>query len=134
VLVHNDCGIEALRKIRAGLTDLEWDEFKFLIQGPKDGKVYINPLVPTTERLGFYKELAKMDDAGLKAFFNDFKAGDHAFRLAMVKQVDLIDVWKFANRNNFVVNISALRNNLLSLGYDDFKNIDFICWYRLKPV
>jgi hypothetical protein len=73
VLVHNSCGIEALRKIKTGLTDAEWLEFKNLIKNldPPSG-VPTTPIISTAEKLAFYKELAKLDDAALKVFYSRF--------------------------------------------------------------
>jgi Bacterial EndoU nuclease len=85
VLVHNQCGVGALSKIKTALSVDEWKVFQDLL---------INSRATTAERLVFYKELVKLDDVSLKAFFNDFKAGGLTFQRGIIKEVELIEVWK----------------------------------------
>ena len=85
ILVHNQCGVGALKQVKNALTESEWSIFQDLL---------INAKATTAERLVFYKELAKLDDVTLKSFFNDFKVGDLAFKRGLIKEIHLIDVWK----------------------------------------
>lgn len=78
VLVHNNCGIEALRKLRTAVTQEEWNDFAAAIRAISQADV------PTALRLPFYKELAKLDDAAFKAFIQNFKAGDVSVRASII--------------------------------------------------
>jgi hypothetical protein len=88
VLVHNNCGVEALKKIKDALNTISVDEWKTFQD------LLINSKATTAERLVFYKELAKLDDAILKAFFNDFKVGGLVFQRGIIKEAELVDIWK----------------------------------------
>ena len=107
VLVHNQCGVGALSQIKTALSVEEWRVFQDLL---------INARATTAERLIFYKELAKLDNPTLKAFFNDFKAGDLAFQRGIILSSELVSEWKsitvlstFARDLDFLKKIKELR-------------------------
>jgi hypothetical protein len=115
VLVHNSCNsIEALRKIRTGLSDAEWAEFKDLIRRlDPPSSIPTTPIISTAEKLSFYKELAKLDDVNIKAFFNDFKAGDVNFRLGVIKDPRLVNMLKDFKTTNISF-MSKIYDNFIS--------------------
>jgi hypothetical protein len=79
VLVHNNYGIEALKKIRDALNTLsvdEWNKFQDLL---------INAKATTAERIAFYKYLANLDDLSLKNYFKEFVEGGLSLQRGLIK-------------------------------------------------
>jgi hypothetical protein len=86
ILVHNSCQVEALNKLYPNVEKAIFDDFKTAINAVSESTV------PTALRVPFYKELAKLDDAALKSFIQDFKAGDLAFRANLIKNAGYLEL------------------------------------------
>jgi hypothetical protein len=88
VLVHNSCQVDALSKLYPNIAEAFWNDLKAAIAAISETEV------PTALRVPFYTELARLDEATLKAFIQDFKAGSTDFKAGLLKDPSLIDVWK----------------------------------------
>jgi hypothetical protein len=108
VLVHNQCGVGALKQVKNALTEAEWATFQDLL---------INAKATTAERTVFYKELAKLDEAGLKKFFEDFKTKGLDFKLLTIKNLSLIQLFlnagTYAKKN--ITSINGFSDNIASI-------------------
>ena len=102
VLVHNSCQVEALSKLYPNVEKAIFDDFKTAINAVSE------TTIPTALRVPFYQELAKLDDAALKAFIQDFKSADLDFRAGLLKEPSFIDVWK---------NVKSLTKVRSSIGF-----------------